>query len=76
MSKLTELSYHDIIIRLKNFGFRYYRQGKGSPELWVRDEDGKVIPVPHYKGKSIRKGTVKAIIDEIGVSVDKFMGIK
>ncbi|MEW5843677.1 MAG: type II toxin-antitoxin system HicA family toxin [Bacteroidota bacterium] len=73
MPKLTELSYQDIIKRIKKFGFRFYRQGKGSHELWVRDEDGKVIPVPHHKGKSIRKGTVKAIIQEIGVTVDKFM---
>lgn len=73
MPKLTELSYQSLVKRIKKFGFRFYRQGKGSHELWVRDEDGKVIPVPHHKGKSIRKGTVKAIIKEIGVTVDKFM---
>lgn len=73
MPKLIELSYQEIIKRIKKFGFRFYRQGKGSHELWVRDEDGKVIPVPHHKGKSIRKGTVKAIIQEIGTTVDKFM---
>ena len=33
---------------------------------------GKVIPVPHYKGKLIRKGTIRAIIREIGVSVKDF----
>lgn len=73
MSRLTELSFQDIVKRLKKFGFRFYRQSKGSHELWVRDNDGKVIPVPHHRGKSIRKGTVKAIINEIGVSVDEFM---
>jgi predicted RNA binding protein YcfA (HicA-like mRNA interferase family) len=73
MPKLTELAYYDIVIRLKKFNFRFYRQGKGSHEIWVRDEDGKVIPIPHYKGRSIRKGTVRAIINEIGVTVDEFM---
>ena len=73
MARLTELSYQDIVKRLKKLDFRFYRQGKGSHELWVRDVDGKVIPVPHRRGKSIRKGTVKAIINEIGVSVDEFM---
>lgn len=73
MSRLTELSYQDIVKRLKKLGFRFYRQGKGSHELWVRDNDGKVIPVPHHRGKNIRKGTVKAIINEIGLSVDEFM---
>ena len=73
MARLTELSYQDLVKRLKKLEFRFYRQGKGSHELWVRDVDGKVIPVPHHKGKSIRKGTMKAIINEIGVSVDEFM---
>jgi predicted RNA binding protein YcfA (HicA-like mRNA interferase family) len=73
MPELLELSYREITHRLGKVGFRFYRQGKGSHELWVRDSDGKVIPVPHYRGKKIRKGTVRAIIREIGISVDEFM---
>lgn len=72
MPKLRELSYLEITRILKKLGFRYYRSGKGSHELWVRDSDGKAIPVPHYKGKSIRKGTVRKIINEIGVSLKDF----
>lgn len=75
MPKLTEFSYNDMIRTIKSFGFRFYRQGKGSHELWVRDSDGLVIPVPHHKGKPIRKGTVKAIIKEIGVSIKEFMEV-
>lgn len=73
MPKLTEVSYQEMIKIIKSFGFRFYRQGKGSHELWVRDYDGRVIPIPHHKGKPIRKGTVKAIIKEIGVPTNKFM---
>ena len=73
MAKLRELSYSEIIRRLRKQGFRFYRQGKGSHELWVRDADGTVIPVPHHKGKKIRKGTVRAIIREVGISVEAFM---
>ena len=75
MPLLRELSYSDLTRRLKKFGFRFYRAGKGSHELWVRDADGKVVPVPHHKGKTIRKGTIKAIIKEIGVSVKEFYKI-
>jgi predicted RNA binding protein YcfA (HicA-like mRNA interferase family) len=73
MAKLRELNYLEVIQRLRKLGFRFYRQGKGSHELWVRDADGTVVPVPHYKGKKIRKGTVRAIIREVGVSVEDFM---
>jgi len=73
MTKLRELSYREVTRRLRKLGFRFYRQGRGSHELWVRDADGRVIPVPRYKGKKIRKGTVSAIIREVGVSVEDFM---
>jgi len=73
MVLLRELEYREVIERLRRFGFRLYRQGKGSHELWVRDADGRVVPVPKHKGKSIRKGTVRAIIRESGVSIDEFM---
>ena len=73
MSKLRELDYREVTERLRKLGFRFYRKGKGSHELWVRDDDGKVIPVPRYKGKKIRKGTIRAIIREVGVSVEEFM---
>ncbi len=72
MGKLRELTYRDVTTKLKKNGFRYYRTGKGSHELWVRDSDGKVVPVPHHKGKSIRKGTIRSIIREVGVSVKQF----
>lgn len=75
MSKLRELSYDELTRRLRSLGFRFYRQGKGSHELWVRDADGCVIPVPRYKGKRIRKGTVRAIIREIGISVEEFVDL-
>ncbi len=73
MVKLRELRYREVIKRLRQFEFRFYRQGKGSHELWVRDTDGVVVPVPRHQGKVIRKGTLRAIIREVGVSVDEFM---
>lgn len=73
---LTELSYRELTNKLKKYGFRFYRAGKGSHELWVRDSDGKVLPVPHHKGKSIRKGTVRAIIREINVPIKDFFSVR
>jgi mRNA interferase HicA len=67
------MKYREVTERLERLGFRFYRQGKGSHELWVRDSDGKVIPVPHYKSRDIRKGTVARIIKELGLTVKEFM---
>ncbi len=76
MATLRELRYREVVKRLRRLGFRFYRHGRGSHELWVRDDDGLVVPVPRHEGKPIRKGTVRAIIREIGVSVDEFMELK
>ena len=73
MPELRELSYRELTRRLRKLGFHFYRHGKGSHELWVRDTDGKVVPVPHHRGKNIRKGTVRAIIREVGASLTEFM---
>lgn len=74
MSRLRELSYDEVTARLRQLDFRFYRHGKGSHELWVRDRDGKVVPVPHH-AKAIRKGTLRAIIHQVGVSVQAFMDL-
>jgi predicted RNA binding protein YcfA (HicA-like mRNA interferase family) len=73
MTRLRELKYAEVIERLCKIGFRFYRRGKGSHELWVRDEDGMVIPVLHHEGKVIRNGTLRSIIREVGLNVDEFM---
>ena len=76
MATLRELRYREVVKRLRRLGFRFYRHGRGSHELWVRDADGLAVPVPRHEGKPIRKGTVRAIIREIGVSVDEFMELE
>lgn len=75
MSRLIPLKYDDVIRKLTNIGFRFYRKGKGSHELWVRDSNGKVIPVPKHKGKDIKKGTLKSIIKNTELSVGEFMDL-
>lgn len=72
MTKLRTLKYEEVVRKLRKLGFRFYRQGKGSHKLWVRDADGRVIPIPKHKGKEIKKGTLKAIINEIGISTEEF----
>lgn len=73
MTELRELNYQQVTRRLRKLGFRLYRQGKGSHVLWVRDADGRVVPVPHHRGRKIFKGTLRAIIREVGMSVAEFM---
>lgn len=81
-TRLRGMKYREVTERLKKLGFRFYRRGKGSHGLWVRDSDGKTVPVPHYGqarclpyygAKEIRKETVVGIVKEIGLTVKEFM---
>ena len=64
------IKYRKLVARLKKHGFRFYRQGRGSHELWVRDSDGKFVPIPHKK--EIKAGTLGAIIREMGLTPEEF----
>ena len=70
---MRPMKYREIASRLKKLGFRFYRQGRGSHELWVRDSDGKAVPVPHKK--EIKVGTLRAIIREISLTPEEFENI-
>jgi predicted RNA binding protein YcfA (HicA-like mRNA interferase family) len=52
MSKLSPHKYEDVIAKMKRLGFRLYRQGKGSHEIWVRDADGKTILFQNIEAKT------------------------
>jgi predicted RNA binding protein YcfA (HicA-like mRNA interferase family) len=68
MPKLPPLKYEEVAAKMKRLGFRLLPQGKGSHEIWVRDSDGKTVPVPKHLGRDMKKGTLRAIIREMGVS--------
>ncbi|NWF67388.1 MAG: type II toxin-antitoxin system HicA family toxin [Campylobacterales bacterium] len=70
MNKLSSISYEKLIKKLWLIGFELYRQGKGSHELWKRDD--RVIPIPKHKGKDISKGMLKTILNEIPITIEEF----
>lgn len=65
------LKYREITKRLRKLGFVFYRQGKGSHEIW-HHPDGRWTTVPNHGSKTISKRTMKAILDDIGVDGDEF----
>jgi len=72
--KLPALTDRQIIARLKKLGFVFYRQAKGSHEIW-RHPDGRWTMVPRHAGKTISRRTMKAILKDIGLSGDDFLAL-
>ncbi len=48
MPHFPALTYLQVVKKIKKCGFVFYRQGKGSHELWARESDKKVIVIPKH----------------------------
>lgn len=72
--KLPALTDREVIARLRKLGFAFYRQAKGSHEIW-RHPDGRWTMVPRHAGKTLSRRTMKAILNDIGTSADEFLAL-
>jgi predicted RNA binding protein YcfA (HicA-like mRNA interferase family) len=73
MASLPVLTAIEVIRGLKKAGFVFDRQAKGSHEIWYNPATKRRTTVPNHPGVDIRKGTLKAILKEAGISVEEFM---
>mgnify|MGYP003382719721 CR=1 FL=1 len=67
------LTYREVVARLRQAGFVFDRQAKGSHEIWYNPATHQRTTVPNHPG-SIPRGALRAIIREAGLSVDEFLG--
>jgi len=74
MSKLPGFTYKDLIKKLKIAGFVFDRQAKGSHEIWFNPDTRLRTTVPNHS-KPISKGTLRAIIIQIGYTDDEFLNL-
>lgn len=62
---MPHFTYKDVIKRLKKVGFEFYRQGKGSHELWVQPSTGKKVLLPKHQ-HGLSTGTALDIAKKAG----------
>ncbi|MEH2191508.1 MAG: type II toxin-antitoxin system HicA family toxin [Nostoc sp.] len=70
MSKLPIISGQECIKALAKAGFYILRQ-RGSHIILRRDEPFSEVVVPNHQ--ELDKGTLRAIIRQVGLSVDEFI---
>jgi len=68
--------YRDIAKVAKLLGFYFYRQAKGSHEIWRRDKDGRQTTIPKHGAKDIKRRTIKAIFEDFEISAGEFIKLK
>ena len=70
MSKLPQISGKECIKALEKAGFFVKRQ-KGSHIILCRNEPFAEVVIPNHK--TLDKGTLRAIIRQVDLDVDKFI---
>jgi predicted RNA binding protein YcfA (HicA-like mRNA interferase family) len=73
MTRLPSITARDDIKKLKKAGFVFDRQAKGSHEIWYNPITKRRTTIPNHPGVDIPKGTLKAIINEAGLTVEDFL---
>ena len=68
--KFPALNYKRIAKVAKHLGFYLVRRAKGSHEVWRRDLDKRQTTIPNHGNKTIRRGTLKAILDDFGITLE------
>jgi len=74
MTKLSPLKSREVISKLKKIGY-IVDHVSGSHYIMYGPKIRSRIPVPHHT-KDIKTGTLRSIINQTGLSVEKFMKIK
>ena len=64
-----------VIAVLRRVGFVFFRSAKGSHEVWRRESDGRHTVVPRHSGRTLKRRTLKAILEDAGLSLVEFRRI-
>ncbi|MFC2130813.1 type II toxin-antitoxin system HicA family toxin [Bacteroidota bacterium] len=72
MGRLAGFSYRQIIKKLKSFGFEFYRYAAGSHEIWYNPNTDSFTTVSRHTG-DMPEGTLRAILNQAGISVNDFL---
>jgi len=72
MGKLSGITYRVLSKRLREFGFLFFRQAKGSHEIWHNEDTDRYTTIPKHSG-DMAEGTVRSILKQADIEVDDFL---
>ncbi len=72
MGRLAGFSADEVIRKLRQAGFVFDRQAKGSHEIWWNPQTRARTTVPHHPG-DLPEGTLRAILRQAELSIEEFL---
>ena len=67
------LTYKEVIKKARKAGFAFRRTTGGTHEIWWNEKKRRTCVIPHHR--EIKAGTVKSIVDQMGLTVKEFEGL-
>lgn len=74
MPKLPLIKDRELIRALKRLGF-FEHQERGTSHLVFAHHDGRRTTVARHPGKDVPRGTLRAILRDINISIQEFVDI-
>lgn len=72
MGRLAGFRYREIVKRLKELGFQFKRQARGSHEIWFNPATGRYTTIPNHPG-DMPEGTLRAILKQADITPELFL---
>lgn len=73
--KFPQANYRDVVKVVRKSGFCFYRQAKGSHEIWRR-ADGRYTTIPRHGSKPIKRKTLKGIFQDLQITPKEFIHLR
>lgn len=76
MTRLPAVTARQLLAVVEKAGFVFDRQ-KGSHAVYVRTTElgSTTIVVPVHKGRTLKRGTLHGLIDDMGLSTQEFIDL-
>ncbi|MFM8379924.1 MAG: type II toxin-antitoxin system HicA family toxin [Planctomycetia bacterium] len=76
MTRLPAVTARQLLAVAEKVGFVFDRQ-KGSHAVYVRTTElgSTTIVVPVHKGRTLKRGTLHGLIDDMGMSTQEFIDL-
>ena len=72
MGRLAGFRYREIVERLKELGFEFDRQARGSHEIWFNPATHRYTTIPNHSGDML-EGTLRAILKQADIPPESFL---
>ncbi len=67
--------YRVLATKLRRLGCEFVRQAPGSHEIWRNPRNQRFTTIPHSRGRDIAKGTLAAILRDLGLTSRDINGV-